>query len=69
VDYVLGLQKNSRLLRCVEIAEMALAERYQARGTKQRMYGCFEYAADSWDRPRRVIARLEHSHQGRNSRV
>jgi hypothetical protein len=27
VDYVLGLQKNSRLLRCVEIAEMALAER------------------------------------------
>lgn len=68
VDYVLGLQKNTRLLQRVELAEMALAERYQARGTKQRMYGAFDYAADSWDRERRVIARLEHGAQGANPR-
>lgn len=29
VDYVLGLQKNTRLLQRTELAEMALAERYQ----------------------------------------
>lgn len=68
VDYVLGLQKNPRLLQQVELAEMALAEQHQARGTKQRLYGSFDYAANSWDRPRRVIARLEHGPQGANPR-
>lgn len=68
VHYVLGLQKNARLLRQCELAEMALADQYRDRGTKQRMYGSFEYAADSWDRPRRVIARLEHGPQGANPR-
>jgi len=68
VDYVLGLQKNTRLLQRTELAELALAEQYQVRRTKQRFYGCFEYAADSWERPRRVIARLEHGPQGANPR-
>lgn len=68
VDYVLGLQKNARLLQHTELAELALADEYQARGSKQRMFGSFEYAADSWDRPRRVIARLEHGPQGANPR-
>jgi hypothetical protein len=68
VDYVLGLQKNTRLLQRVEMAEMALCEQYQARGVKQRLYGSFDYAAGSWDRPRRVIARLEHGPQGANPR-
>ena len=68
VDYVLGLQKNSRLVQHVELAEMALAEQYQVRGTKQRLFGSFQYAADSWEKPRRVIARLEHGPQGANPR-
>lgn len=68
VDYVLGLQKNNRLVQHVELAEMALAEQYQVRGTKQRLFGSFQYAADSWDKPRRVIARLEHGPQGANPR-
>ena len=68
VDYVLGLQKNTRLLQRTELAELALAEQYQARGTKQRFYGSFDYAADSWDRQRRVVARLEHGPQGANPR-
>jgi hypothetical protein len=32
------------------------------------MFGEFEYAADTWDKPRRVIARLEHGEQGANPR-
>ena len=36
--------------------------------TKQRMSGEFEYAASTWDKPRRVIARLEHGEQGANPR-
>ena len=68
VHYVIGLQKNARLLRQCELAELALADQYRDQGTKQRMYGSFEYAADSWDKPRRVIARLEHGPQGANPR-
>ena len=68
VDYVLGLQKNARLLQRSELAMLALADQYQARGTKQRLHGDFGYAADSWDRQRRVIARLEHGPQGANPR-
>jgi Transposase DDE domain group 1 len=68
VDYVLGLQKNTRLLQQVELAELALEDRYQAQGTKQRMFGEFQYAADSWTRQRRVIARLERGPQGSNPR-
>ena len=68
VSYIIGLQKNSRLKQQVELAELALAEQYAAKQTKQRMFGEFEYAAGTWDKPRRVIARLEHGEQGANSR-
>ena len=49
-------------------AELALAEQYARKQTKQRMFGEFEYAALTWDKPRRVIARLEHGEQGANPR-
>lgn len=68
VSYIIGLQKNSRLAQQVELAELALAEQYARKQTKQRMFGEFEYAALTWDKPRRVIARLEHGEQGPNPR-
>jgi hypothetical protein len=68
VSYIIGLQKNSRLGAQVELAELALAEQYTAKQTKQRMFGEFEYAAHTWNKPRRVIARLEHGEQGANPR-
>ncbi len=68
VSYIIGLQKNSRLQQEVELAELALAEQFVARQTKQRMFGEFEYAAGTWDKPRRVIARLEQGPQGANPR-
>jgi hypothetical protein len=68
VSYIIGLQKNSRLQQEVELAELALAQQFVARQTKQRMFGEFEYAAGTWDKPRRVIARLEQGPQGANPR-
>lgn len=68
VSYIIGLQKNSRLAQQVALAELALADQYQSARTKQRMFGEFEYAAHTWDKPRRVIARLEHGEQGANPR-
>ena len=68
VSYIIGLQKNARLQQEVEFAELALADQYARAGTKRRMFGEFSYAARTWDRPRRVIARLEHGPQGVNPR-
>jgi hypothetical protein len=68
LHYIVGLQKNAALLQRVALAELALADMYQKAGTKQRMVGEFDYAARSWDRERRVIARLEHDAYGANPR-
>ena len=68
VSYIIGLQKNARLTQQVELAEMALAEQYAAKKNKQRMFGEFQYAAGTWNKERRVIARLEHGEQGANPR-
>lgn len=68
LHYIVGLQKNAMLLQRVALAELALADMYQHAGTKQRMIGEFDYAARSWDRERRVIARLEHDAHGANPR-
>lgn len=68
VHYIIGLQKNAALLKRVALAELALADAYAASGIKQRMIGQFDYAAGTWERERRVIARLEHNAHGANPR-
>lgn len=68
VHYIVGLQKNAALLHHVELAGLALAEHQQEQGGKQRLIGEFVYAARTWDRERRVIARLEHDDRGANPR-
>jgi len=68
VSYIIGLQKNSRLLEQVQMAQLSLADEHAQQGGKQRLIGEFEYAARSWNRERRVIARLEHEARGANPR-
>jgi hypothetical protein len=68
IDYIIGLQKNVALEWRSAIAMHALADRYEAEGTKQRLIDDFAYAARNWPHERRVIARLEHSAQGANPR-
>ncbi len=41
---------------------------YRRTGQKQRLFEDFEYAAGTWDRTRRVIAKAEHSDGGENPR-
>jgi hypothetical protein len=68
IDYIIGLQKNVALEWRSAIAMHALAEQFEAAGTKQRLIDDFPYAARSWPHERRVIARLEHGAQGPNPR-
>jgi hypothetical protein len=68
VHYVIGLARNARLEAQVAYAELMLADQYERTGVKQRLIDEFTYAADSWERERRVITRLEYGPQGANPR-
>ena len=68
VDYIVGLAKNSRLLALAQPLMDQAATQCQATGQRQRLFSRLTYAADTWDKPRSVIAKAEHTDQGSNPR-
>ncbi len=68
VYYIVGLAKNKRLNELAAPLIDGARKRYEATGRKQRLFGNLRYGAHPWDRPRRVIARIEHTHKGENPR-
>ena len=66
--YVFGLSKNARLREHVQTLEASTAERYGRKGEKLRRFKTFFYAARSWSKERRVIARVEVGPLGRDTR-
>ena len=68
VDYILGLAKNDVLKRLARRSMTTARWQYRCTGFKQRLFEEFSYAAATWDRPRRVIAKAEHGEQGQNPR-
>jgi hypothetical protein len=68
VRYIVGLAKNSRVqAEAADLMEEARAA-FMATGEKQRLFADLVYAAGTWDKPRRVIAKAEHGDQGSNPR-
>ena len=68
VGYIVGLAKNKRLDRLATPWLDRAASGFAASGDKQRLFGEFAYAAGTWRRTRRVIARIEHGPKGTNPR-
>jgi DDE family transposase len=68
VDYVTGIAKNPALLRLAGPLMRLAEQQFEQSGQKQRTFGEFDYAAGTWDKPRRTIAKAEHSRQGENPR-
>ena len=68
VGYVLGLPANSRVAALAEPAVGAAAALHRLDGAKVRLFDAFGYAARSWPRERRVVAKAEHSERGPNTR-
>jgi hypothetical protein len=70
VGYIFGLAGNKVLLRHVTAAaeQVALDRLDAADGDKVRRYAEFGYGAKTWKTERRVIARIEASGQGVDSR-
>ena len=68
VDYIIGLAKNPVLKRSARRSRITARWAYRGTGLKQRLFEDLHYAAATWDRPRRVIAKAEHTDQGENPR-
>ena len=68
IDYLVGLAKNPRLLTLADGLMQSAAAQFESTKEKQRHFGWLDYAAASWDRPRRVIVKAEHGAQGANPR-
>ncbi len=68
VGYIIGLAKNSCLNALAEPWMEEAKGRFAESGSKQRLFANLSYAAKTWDRQRRVVARLEHGPKGANPR-
>jgi hypothetical protein len=68
VGYLLGLAKNDRVLALAQPWMAQAQAQQESSREKQRVFGEVRYAAQSWDRPRRVIVKAEHTDQGSNPR-
>jgi hypothetical protein len=69
VGYIFGLAGNQVLLGKVRhLAEDAAVSRIDDAAVKVRNYGAFRYAAKTWQVERQVIARVEATAQGSDSR-
>jgi hypothetical protein len=69
VGYVFGLAGNPVLLaRIADLAEHVALRRIEGEASKVRHFGEFDYAARSWNVERKVVARIEASSLGMDSR-
>jgi hypothetical protein len=68
LTYTFGIGANKRLQALAQpLLDQAVAE-YERTGEKQRLFMRFDYQANSWDRPRTVIAKAECQAVGTNLR-
>jgi hypothetical protein len=60
VRYLLGLARNAVLQREAAPLMAQVAEAHRLDGQSHRVFDTLSYAAETWDRPRRVIVKAEH---------
>ena len=68
VGYIIGLARNAVLARLARPWTEVSAAQFAQTNQKQRLFGEFVYAAETWDRERRVLVKAEHLDQGPNNR-
>ncbi len=64
VGYLVGIANNQRLNALTAQLQRGAQECYAGTGTKVRWFSDIRYAAGGWNRPRRVIAKIEQPCQG-----
>ncbi len=68
VFYVVGIPKNTVLLKASSSLRLLAEKRYNQTEKKQRFFGEMYYAAKTWKVKRRIIVKAEHLSKGANPR-
>jgi hypothetical protein len=68
VSYIVGIAQNKRLNGLTAPIQRDAEACFNELGSKVRWFTDFYYGARSWDQPRRVIAKIEHTDKGSNPR-
>jgi hypothetical protein len=68
VKYTIGLITNDRLRKRAAHLVLKAETEFAKTGEKQRLFGSFYHRAESWQRSRRVIAKVERLPRGLNQR-
>jgi Transposase DDE domain group 1 len=69
VDYIIGMAKNSVLIKKIDKEIRQAARKFKKTGKAARVYGDVQYSTQtSWSRKRRVIGKAEHLAKGSNPR-
>lgn len=68
VKYIIGLAGNSRLKELSADIQEEAEKIYNASLEKSKLFTEFQYAAKTWHRERRVVAKAEHNSLGPNNR-
>jgi hypothetical protein len=68
LTYTFGFATNPRLKKLTEPLMNQAVAQYEQTQQKQRLFDCFDYQADTWNHPRRVIAKAECHSIGTNLR-
>jgi hypothetical protein len=68
ISYIVGIAQNKRLNALTAPLQRDAEHCFAELGDKVRWFTDVRYAARSWDHPRRVIAKIEHTAKGSNPR-
>ena len=68
VKYIVGIAQNSRLNLRIEERLQKAEEKLEKDNSTTRVFSEFQYSAKSWKCKRRIIAKIEVTHLGRNPR-
>jgi hypothetical protein len=68
IDYVIGMSRNPRLQRYVQPLVEQTQRQFEQQPCQQKEFTEFAYQAGSWDRARRVVAKVEVMAVGINRR-
>lgn len=68
VNYIVGIARNARLSKLLEPQLVQAATEFESSQKKVRRFTWLTYAAESWDKPRQIIGKAEHTLQGLNPR-
>lgn len=68
VGYIVGIARNNRILKSSSSLRNEASELCDETKESQRLFGEFQYAAESWKRKRKVVVKAEHTELGANPR-